>query len=341
MNAIARGSVALLLLLLALTCAAAAQEDIILELEETQVAGRIEETVGPQTTVPPDVNETAWPIEAVAAPASIESTVPLFERPDENSAVLMEYYSGARLTALRPVGGGFWRVQAGEKGASVMGYMRAGDLRFGRQAQREVQPAYMELRFNREATVYSYCDTGSTPIGVCDTEHVYYAMSRTDEKWVQLFLPPVNHVREQENRATAGFVYMETGLGRGFWHEQGDWTVEPLPGELSFEAVRLQAIEAVLADLSREEPEYFMMNRVPSHFARRERLEEMECRVQLKYTQTSTGPDAGSYNVYFWEDGLEGTVVWYRIYEEENAGQWHMYFVAPENEAGFNMNMEL
>ncbi len=200
----------------------------------------------PTPTPANDPNETrppapAGPLPAVAAPAAIDGTVPLFEAADEDSRVLMEYYAGARLSALRPVGDGLWRVQAGVKGASVIGYMREGDLRFGAEAQRHVRPAYMELEFNREAPVYAYPDTASPVIGRCVPEKVYYAMSRTDDKWVQLFLPPVEHGREQEDRMTCGFVYMVTGLGRGYWNEMNEWTVDALPGELTDEAIRIRA----------------------------------------------------------------------------------------------------
>ena len=343
MQQISRKTAALaaLLTLLILPCASAAQEDLI--LEQITVVGRVEETVSPQTTVPPDPDAKAWPIEAVAAPVSIESTVPLFEQADENSAVLMEYYSGARLTALRPVGGGLWQVQAGEKGAGIIGYMRADDLRFGKEAQREVQPAYMELRFNREATIYSYCDTGSTPIGVCDTEHTYYAMSRTDGKWVQLFLPPVDHIREQEGRATAGFVYMETGLGRGYWHEMDRWTVDPLPGERSHEAIRLMAIDALVADMESEDPMYFW-GTIPSIFVGRGALEGLRCRVQQRYERVGGALEAQAdwYYVYFWLDELNGTIAYWTEPDLDDPDRWESIdYIRRDYEPGYNYVFEL
>ena len=326
MNCIGKKAAAFaaLITLLALPCWASAQEDRI--LEQTEVAGRIEQTVTPQTTVPPDLDAKAWPIEAVAAPSEVDATVPLYEQADAGSAVLMEYYSGARLTALRPVGGGFWQVQAGEKGASIMGYMRADDLRFGKEAQREVQPAYMELRFNREATIYSYCDTDSAPIGVCDTEHTYYAMSRTDGKWVQLFLPPVDHIREQEDRATAGFVYMETGLGRGYWHELNEWTVDPLPGERSHEAIRLMAIDALVANMESEDPMYFWET-IPTIFVGREALDGLHSRVQQRYEIDGGAlePQADWYYIYFWLNELNGTLVYWTGSDLDDPDRWQSY----------------
>ena len=325
---------AALLALLALPCGASAQKDLIIEEDWVEVFGRVAELITPQTTVPPDPQAKAWPIEAVAAPATVEDTVPLYEQPDTGSAVLMEYYSGARLTALRPVGDGFWRVQAGEKGASVTGYMRAQDLHFGREAQREVQPAYMELRFNREATIYSYCDTGSTPIGVCDTEHTYYAMSRTDGKWVQLFLPPVNHIREQEDRATAGFVYMETGLGRGYWHVLSTWTVEPIPGDPAPEAVRQIAIQALLEDMQGESPKYFWQM-LPRSFTGRT-LEELTWRMQRNYTMYSDGIEPDWCYVYFWSDELSGTLIYWTRLDLEEEDRWEAYsYIGGNNEPGY------
>ena len=58
------------------------------------------ETVSPHT-------QLDFPMDAVASPQSIDGTVPMFLRADEGSEVLMEYYSGARLTALHPAGSGF------------------------------------------------------------------------------------------------------------------------------------------------------------------------------------------------------------------------------------------
>ena len=337
-------ALAVLFILLIPPRASTAQVDLI--IEQTQIAGRIEETVTPLTpltTVPPDADAKAWPTEAVAAPASIESTVPLFEAPDEDSAVLMEYYSGARLTALRPEGGGFWRVQAGEKGAGIIGFMRADDLRFGRQAQREVQPAYMELRFNREATVYAYCDTGSAPIGVCDTEHTYYAMSRTDGKWVQLFLPPVDHIREQEDRVTAGFVYMETGLGRGYWHELERWTVDPLPGERSHEAIRLMAIEALVEDMESADRRNFW-NTMPTVFTSRAGLEGLHCRVQQRYGKVGGALEtqADWYYVYFWLDELNGTIAYWTEPDLDDPARWESIdYIRRDYEPGYHYVFEL
>ena len=98
-----------------------------------------------------------------------EETAPLYRLPDEDSGVLMRYYGSAPVQVLRPADGGFYRVQAGEPGAGVAGYMRVGDVELDAAAQRGVRPRYMELQFNREADVYAYCDAGALVIGRCDT----------------------------------------------------------------------------------------------------------------------------------------------------------------------------
>lgn len=184
----------------------------------------------PYETMPPGPDAQTARL-AVVVPAEGEETAPLYGR--VGGEVLMEYYQGARVTALAPAGGGLWRVQAGEKGAALTGYMRGDNLRFGAAAQREVRPVYLRLRFNREATVYGWIDEGATALGTCTPDHTYYAVSRSDAGWVQLFLPPVPHAAEEENRIAAGFVRLEPGTAIGYWNENHAWAVDPLPGELT------------------------------------------------------------------------------------------------------------
>lgn len=291
----------------------------------------------PYETTPPHT-QLDFPMDAVAAPQSIDGTVPMFRRADEGSEVLMEYYSGARLTALHPAGGGFWKVQAGVKGAGIMGYMRAEDLLFGTSAQREVTVCYMELRFNRDAPVYAFRDTGSKVIGTCDTEHTYYAMSRTDDKWVQLFLPPLPHAAEQKERQTEGFVYMETGLGHGYFHQlineygsdEAAWTVTPLQGELTEAGAIAWAVD-YLVSLPDEDTYTFINlidNGATEPFFDREQLGGMHARAELEHfkgayrsglTQYAwDGNERQRWYVFFWEDIDEGVMYVYLNGFDEN-----------------------
>ena len=332
----------------AIADAAAQAERAANELRETAAGEAASPEAVPYETVPP-YEAPGFPTDAVAAPQSVDGTVPLFRQASEDSDVLMEYYSGARLTALRPAGGGFWLVQAGVKGASIMGYMRADDLRFGTAAQREVNVCYMELRFNRETPVYAYCDTGAKVIGTCDTEHTYYAMSRTDGKWVQLFLPPLTHVWEQEDRQTSGFVYMETGLGRGYFHglfegnitDTSNWTVEPLPGEMTTDGAVDFAID-LLTSMPDDDPQHlsFMSESGASaRFFMEDSLREMDVSVQLDHHLYADGDGIQWWHVFFSESPDRG-VMWVRFRTGED---WRSYvdFIAPEEYEAYTIHFIL
>lgn len=200
-------------------------------------------------TVPPEA--ARYPCTAVAAGQYYGETVPLFEAPEETSAVLMTYYRGAQLTVLREAKPGFVQVQSGSKEAGLLGYMRRSDLAFGSNALREIQPEYVMIRLNRDTPVYAYCDAFSERIGTCDTEHEYYTIGKNDGMWVQLHWPVGSdlegedgswkYIRAEEG-FSGGFVQLETGLARGYSYKATRWEVEPVPGEMT----REQAIERVI-----------------------------------------------------------------------------------------------
>lgn len=201
-------------------------------------------------TVPPETAQ--YPCTAVAdAPSG--GTAPMYEKPDGNSRVLMNYYRGARVTVLREAMPDFVLVQTGGQAAGLMGYMRKEDLAFGSAALREITPEFVMIRFNREAVVRRYCDALSEEIGVCSTEGEYYTVGKNDGKWVQLTAPvgmliessdePLKYktVREGEGEPF-GFVQLETGMARGYEATAWSWEVEPIPGEIT----RRQAIELAI-----------------------------------------------------------------------------------------------
>ena len=302
-------------------------------------------------TVPPHT-QLDFPMDAVAAPQSVDGTVPMFRHADEDSEVLMEYYSGARLTALHPAGSGFWKVQAGVKGAGIMGYMRAEDLRFGTSAQREVTVCFMELRFNQDAPVYAYRDTGSKVIGICDTEHTYYAMSRTDDKWVQLFLPPLPHAAEQEERLTEGFVYMETGLGHGYFHQRvsdytsdaSSWTVDPLPGEMTREGAIAYAVEllASQSEINLDHLAILLEEGYPAEFFDAQSLREMQSSAALVHYDwnRADGETWRRWQVFFWSDLDEG-VMWVTIDNINGQGERSYYYHYLESESYDNSTVDI
>lgn len=306
----------------------------------------------PYEIVPPHT-QLDFPMDAVAAPQHIDGTVPMFRRADENSEVLMEYYSGARLTALHPAGSGFWKVQAGVKGAGIMGYMRAEDLRFGTKAQREAPVCFMELRFNQDAPVYAYRDTGSKVIGTCDTEHTYYAMSRTDDKWVQLFLPPLPHAAEQEDRLTEGFVYMETGLGHGYFHQRisdyasntSSWAVDPLPGEMTQGGALAYAIDllASQSEINLDHLAILLEEGYPAEFFDAQSLREMQSSASLVHFDdwNRAGDEPWRrWQVFFWSDLDEG-VMWVTFDNIDGQGEQSYYYQYLESERYDNYTVDI
>lgn len=280
--------------------------------------------IGPLAIVPPEQGFQLTQ-RAVAAPETADGTVAMYEQPHEGSAVLMTYYRGAPLEVIRASVNGFYQVQAGTAEAGVMGYMRGQDVEIGERADREVAPSYMELQFNREAKIYAYCDESAKEIGICTVDHTYYAMGKNDGKWVQLTLPPVFHFWEQEDRATVGFVKLETGMARGYWHEPGAWESSPVTGEASVQ----QLVELAIVGLTNASTDG---DGLPEAFTQRAALERMESRVFLDCPLE----DAQRWRVCFWEtEGSEAVTV--QLTQAEN-NQWHYWIFGhflPENEVWF------
>ncbi len=280
--------------------------------------------------------------EAVRAAAAVtrqdDMTVALYALPDENADVLMEYYSGAPLEIVRRVGSAFYQVQAGNDEASVMGYMRAQDIAVDNEAARRVRPCFMKVEFNREAQVYAYCDESAKVIGTCELGKTYYAMSKNEGKWVQLFLPPQPHLREETDRLTCGFVHLETGMARGYWQELDHWEAEPDAGELTREEAEELAIEYLAGSESADgtdahdwelEQNLDRFNGaeiagVPDVYADREELERMERRAYLTMMEGDEHPTA--WFVYFWEkEGDDAVYVILNVSNGELLGASHSY----------------
>ena len=241
---------------------AAAPETTAVPLTPSALGGAPLETVPPQTK--------SWPMTAVAAPAQEGGTVALLDAPSTGAVVVMTYYAGTRLTALREAKPGFLLVQTGTKEAGAMGYMRRSDLRFGSTALREAAPEYMMIELNRDADVYAWCDEGSGVIGSFAAGERFFAIGKNDGKWVQIAVPGSGIVTRRDVYArlatgaqgtradgmpgiTCGFVRMETGLGRGYPCIAERWEVEPVPGEITHEqAVEIAVQAALLLDLPEE-----------------------------------------------------------------------------------------
>lgn len=228
-------------------------------------------------------------IPAVAAPAKRDGTVPLFDKPDERSAVLMRYFPGARLEVIRVMDGGLVQVQAGNLGASVMGYMRRSDLRMGAQAQREIQPRFLVLGMTgKSPLLYGYCDAQAPVIGTLHPEVTYYAMGVSDNGWAQLFYP-----YEHDSRYN-GFVRLEDMTGTQSYSELSSVVVESLPGEVTAQDAYALAVAHLLDNSGLS-----AMRKLPQNLRSAEGLMSMDATVRLRHNFT-TGETG--YDVYL-QDG--------------------------------------
>lgn len=231
---------------------------------------------------------------AVAAPEDIEGTVPMYDRPDTHGEVLMTYYSGTVMEVIRLETGGMVQVQCGPQEASIRGYMRAEDLRYGAEAMREVPTSYMSIRLNRDVKVYGYCDGQAGVIGERSAGENISVCSKNDEKWVQLF-----EVSGTDG-GDCGFVKMDTGVGKGeFVVCERDYPtapkfVEPLEDEMTREQAYERAIDYIL-DGGYDPHGFFGM--LPEKFQSREGLLSMNADVRLWYY-----PETGNA---FWNVILE------------------------------------
>lgn len=186
---------------------------------------------------------------AVAAPADKTGAVPLFEKASEDSAVLMEYYSGALVEVVSLTGTGMAQVQCGQKGASIMGYMRTKDLRYGEQAMREVPLCLMHIEMNSDVAVQNFRDELAVELARIDATNSVYAISRSDDKWVQLYVEPCAFSEERDGfngPFSSGFVQLQTGVARAWFEEQRTYRVLPVEGEMTYEQAYERAIELVL-----------------------------------------------------------------------------------------------
>ena len=232
---------------------------------------------------------------AVAAPLDKTGAVPLFKDASETSPVLMEYYSGTRLTVVGFSGSGdMVHVQCGVKDASVMGYMRVGDLRYGEYAERMVPLCANSIYLNTDVDVRSYPDAQAPVIATWNIEtygNGFSARSRSDGKWVQLLDQTVVYFYDRvplDEGIRSGFVYLPSGAARGEFMEYTFWHVDPTESALTHDEARAQAIEHALANPA-------LLTRFPNGLTR-EQVEGMNCQAFLECRGVGKGV---FWSVYF------------------------------------------
>ena len=202
----------------------------------------------------------------------------------------MAYYSGAPLTVLSLEKAGMVKVQSGVQGASIMGYMREGDLRYGLEAMRTVPQAYMSIELVRDVDIYAYPDGMAEKIGHLAAGETVLTCGQNDGQWVQLFgLPRAVRGDWDGIPSESGFVEMMTGRGKGAWQAPSvkQWVL-PLEGELSYEQAIDRAIELILTDDG-------ALPKIPPEERSREALLSYMWDVRLEYYR-STGQ--AFYSIY-------------------------------------------
>lgn len=214
---------------------------------------------------------------AVAAPKELYGTVPLFDTVDDGGTVLMAYCSGAQMEVTRVLGNGMVQVQVGEPGASVMGYMREGDLRYGALAQRKVQRCDWNIGNLVSLPVYAYCDEQAPTIGWTVWDYSYEAIGRNDGRWVQLDDGLVPDMRDRGFLHLPDSVELEPEPAESY-----SWIVDPLPGELTQEEAYNAALDSLL-----ENPGLYAMQLLPEELRTREGLMSMDAQVRLITNWTS------------------------------------------------------
>lgn len=213
---------------------------------------------------------------AVAAPENPKAggKVCLYAAADENSDVMMRYYSGAPVEVLEITeGGAFARVKSGEPGATIAGYMRTGDLAYGEAAARTVPLCYEAVQFAEAAPIYSYCDARGAVIGAIKMTQFYSICGKNDSGMAQIF--------EHSGVADADFGFVNVNvpmLYREFEDEPHTYAVPPLAGELT----REEAYEAAIACLLDGSADtYGFMGRLPEHLRGEAGLRSMDADIRL------------------------------------------------------------
>lgn len=215
---------------------------------------------------------------AVAAPQNPEAggTVPMYEKPDTNSRVLMAYYSGAQMEVLGILGD-MVQVQCGVEGASIMGYMRTQDLRYGALAMREVPRCFKRYAIKPLSDIYAYCDGRSGVIMQTEEAVQIEVYGENDDGWGQL-LPLVVVQTGAWMRYTPdrGFICLGACSEGLLVVQEGERLVLPADGEMTYEAARARAIEFLLET-------HDMEGKIDERYRSREALEAFWSDVRLYY----------------------------------------------------------
>lgn len=186
---------------------------------------------------------------AVACPAEPEGAVRIIAAPRPGADILFEVFSGARM-ALLGEEGAYVRVRVGRKGAGVVGYAAADEVRAGPGADREAAPYGLavdpwELAEEGTLPLYAAPDAGGEPVG---EKRWVFTASGVYGGWA-LCAPSVGWGRNgwEPQDAEAGFVQLPPGAEVGSEPARVAWQVKPLSGELTADEAYERAIGLALA----------------------------------------------------------------------------------------------
>ena len=221
---------------------------------------------------------------AYCLPGGKAQAVSLYEKPDDSSRELMAYFSGTQVEVL-DLTEGMAHVRVGNETAWIEGYMDAGDLRYGPEAQRAVGHVNMLLTVQNEETVYRACDEAADTWGILGPGECTPIIGWNREGWFHQegngWQNDVLHIGQWDLFGTAldaGFLHLESGSFEGQVGVR-EWNIYvPVPGELTHEEAYERAIETLLVHI--EDP-YACVKKLPERLRTEEGLRSMRADVRL------------------------------------------------------------
>lgn len=221
---------------------------------------------------------------AVCAPSG-DVTVPMYREADENSDVLMNYFSGTRANVLSILENGMVEVRTGEGRVTLTGYMHADDLRYGANALRAIPWVETAVEFKKDTPVYAACDENG------ETLKLFYKddavnISGMNGEWLQI--EPAEYEGDIISRGYTRDVYTENEYAGGFIRrsdvrvggtEQVErWIYLPTEDELTHEQAYERALELLTTT---EEGQAHMKARLSQEHQTREGMEKLNADIRL------------------------------------------------------------
>lgn len=233
---------------------------------------------------------------AVCAPNDNENTtVPMYQEADENSTVLMNYFSGTRVTVLNILENGMVEVRTGEGKVTLTGYMRADDLRYGANAMRAISWVEATIEFKKDTPVYTACDENSETLKLFYKDEQVTVSGISDE-WIQI--EPAEYEGDIIRRGYMQDVYTENEYAGGFIRRSNvqvgetepvkRWIYLPTGDELTHEQAYERALELLTTT---EKGKAHMKASLSQEHQTREGMEKLNADIRL--TEYGSGKNYG------------------------------------------------